>query len=542
MTVAAVIADMIYYRNADFRRRWRLADADGAAIDVTGWTFEFAVAAAPGAGDPEYLFPVAIDDAAEGRFSLDLPPAAVPAGEWAYEILSIDRALNRTIRQSGALSARDGVTQPLALPLAAPDGGMTVDFVSGLARQIGPRGPADPASRYESAVAAAIVVLPAGQILQTLKFIRTPRGRLVSASITRCEYDADGQPLGAHVERESENLFTFSGDAGHADWTRTAVAAAAGGDGPVDGLAMTRLTEDTSANIHAIGQRAPVVRATRYSMSCFARGGRGRGLALNMQTTIPSARAVFDLDAGTAQMVTGGELSGGVGTFFAGIETFAGGIHRCSMSGVAEAEIPGGGAHFRFALDHAGMFYSGDGVSGIDIWGMQLETGPPTSYIATVATPATREEDRIEIFPRHLVVGRTAGALRIEARHNGVPVGPASHYCTLATDDRHRTAFWQDQVNPSDIRWLVEDDTVQVNRRLAPATPGGFFTAAARLRQDDFAWSVDGGAVDTDDAGTMPDLTGGTLTLRGGDGDYHIRSLTYLPSAPDAAALRETTT
>ncbi len=535
MTVAAVIADMIYFRNADFRRRWRLADAGGSAIDVTGWTFEFAVAAAPGAGDPEYSFPVAIDDAAEGRFSLDLPPAAVPAGEWAYEILSIDRALNRTIRQSGALTARDGVTQPLALPLAAPDGGMTIDFVSGLARQIGPRGPADPASRYESASTSLVIIPPFSH-----KFVRTPRGQLVSGDSLRCEYDADGPPLGAHVERASENLFTFSGDAGHADWTRTAVAAAAGGDGPVNGLPMTRLTEDTSANIHAIGQRVTVGGGTRYSMSCFARGGRGRGLALTMEITLPAARAVFDLDAGTAQMVTGGEFTGGVGAFFASIETFAGGIHRCSLSGGVVGSILG--ANFLFALDHAGMFYSGDGVSGIDIWGMQLETGPPTSYIATVATPATREEDRIEIFPRHLVVGRTAGALRIEARHNGVPVGAASHYCTLATDDRHRTAFWQDQVNPSDVRWIVEDDTVQVNRRLAPATPGGFFTAAARLRQDDFAWSVDGGAVDTDDAGTMPDLTGGTLTLRGGDGDYHVRSLTYLPSAPDDAALRETTT
>ncbi len=135
MTVAAVIADMIYYRNADFRRRWRLADADGAPVDIGGWTFEFAVSAAAGQVWPDYSFDVAIDAAAEGRFSVTIPPNTVSAGEWLYEIVSTDATGARRIRQSGRFVARDGVTQPLA-----PIGGGSLNLNGGQPGGRGARG------------------------------------------------------------------------------------------------------------------------------------------------------------------------------------------------------------------------------------------------------------------------------------------------------------------------------------------------------------------------------------------------------------------
>ena len=521
MTVTATRADIIYFRNADYRRTFQLVGASGSPVDIGGWTFEFAVSAAAGEVWPDYSFDVAIDDAAEGRFSVTIPPNAVSAGEWLYEIVSTDATGKRRIRQSGRFVSRDGVTQPLA-PIGGANNGLTIDFAKGLARLafMAPN-----VNEFHGAPGGLLTYASPSR-----KYIRTRRGRLEAGTAVRCEFGADGEALGLHLERRSANLFTRSQDAAHNQWIKTGIVATAdGGRAPDGDGVMARLTEDAAGNVHRIHMAMSLTAGQRYSMSCFVRR-RGRDLAIRMPFSGGAGEAHFDLAAGEARVFSGAG-------FDAGMESFADGVWRCRISGVATETRS---RFFAFhVLSAAGPTYTGDGTSGLDIWGMQMEAGPTTSYIRTEAAAATRAADVLTLPIDRLPGGANGGTMRIEARQNGIPVTPTSEYWSMETDDRHRIYFWQDDIDPADVRWIVEDDTVQANRRLTPATPGGFFTAAARAHRDNFGWSVDGGAVDTDSGGTVPDLTGGTMRLAGDDGDYHVKSLAWIPSHLNDEIIRE---
>ena len=455
MTVTATRADIIYFRNADYRRTFQLVGASGSPVDIGGWTFEFAVSAATGQVWPDYSFDVAIADAAEGRFSVTIPPNAVSAGEWLYEIVSTDATGKRRIRQSGRFVSRDGVTQPLA-PIGGLAAGLTIDFAKGLARLAFP---AAPDKEFHGAPGGLLTYASPSR-----KYIRTRRGRLEAGTAVRCEFGADGEALGLHLERRSANLFTRSQDAAHNQWIKTRIVATAdGGRAPDGDGVMARLTEDAANNVHRIHMAMSLTAGTRYSMSCFV---RRRGARPRHQNAVRRRR-------GRGPFRPGGR--GGAGCLRRRIRRRHGELRRRRVA-LPDQRRGDRNAQQIFAFhafSGASLTYTGDGTSGLDIWGMQLEAGPTTSYIRTEAAAATRAADLLTLLIDRLAGGANGGTLRIEARQNGAPAA-TSRYWTMETDDRHRIYFWQDDIDPADVRWIVEDDTVQANRRLTPATPGGF--------------------------------------------------------------------
>jgi hypothetical protein len=152
------------------------------------------------------------------------------------------------------------------------------------------------------------------------------------------------------------------------------------------------LTENTSNTSHGISlantNLVSFVAGRRYTLSAYAKLGPGtRGLFIGFgnvafaSPTWPSAR--FNLVAGTVVFHNGsGGASGYVSNPAATIEPVGNGWYRCAVTATAVTTA----SDNIFVQLHNGTtnIYTGDGASGIYVWGLQLEESPaPGQYVKT---------------------------------------------------------------------------------------------------------------------------------------------------------------
>ena len=124
-------------------------------------------------------------------------------------------------------------------------------------------------------------------------------------------------------------------------------------------------------------------------------------------------RGTFDLTSGTFQVTASAT---------AAITSVGNGWYKCSITATATATASGTLGIFianSSAATLAAVTYTGNGYSGIYIWGAQLEAGAfATSYIPTVASQVTRAADTPTITGTNFSswYNQGEGALYVEAQ------------------------------------------------------------------------------------------------------------------------------
>jgi hypothetical protein len=192
--------------------------------------------------------------------------------------------------------------------------------------------------------------------------------------------------------------------------------------------------------------------------------------------------------------------------------------------------------------DNQTASYTGDGTSGIYIWGAQLEAGAfPTSYIPTTSAAATRAADSAVVTPISSFYNQSEGTLFGEAR--------------LARQASGFTPILFIGVSGSgvDIRYRATAAT-GFDVTVASAVEAGLSgesaisaNATARVigayKANDFAMVQNGGAAQSDSSGTLPSPVqlhvgsdGGTF-LNG-----HVRKIAYYPRRLSNTLLQQLTT
>jgi len=187
------------------------------------------------------------------------------------------------------------------------------------------------------------------------------------------------------------------------------------------------ITEDTAtSSVHRVIQSGLTVSAVSCTVSVYAKRANGtRNLEINANA-LTDARAVFDLGTGTV-----GEISSGT----AAIQSVGNGWYRCSVTGVSSGTTTSLFLQLATSTTASSSTYTGDGTSGIYLWGAQLEQSTTVGeYVKTTSTINSTPR-----FDHDPTTGESLGLLVEESRTNLVEYSEdfsqwADSNCAIDTD------------------------------------------------------------------------------------------------------------
>jgi hypothetical protein len=234
---------------------------------------------------------------------------------------------------------------------------------------------------------------------------------------------------------------------------------------------------------------------------------------------------VFDLTGGGS--IT--QSSAGASSLFTAVSrtivNAGNGWYRISMTATQPSR-----ASYAFALDFCTSptptlnaasgteSYFGDITKGVFVWGAQLETGSiPTSYIPTVASTVTRAAEVATLTGTNFSSWYNASAGTIYTLARGPAVLGGSQPNIWAFDDTPSTDYMIGRVTGTGTTatFFVSVSGSIVATIVSPTfTLKSTFAQASAYALNDFASTVNGGAVGTDTLGAVPVVNKASLGAR----------------------------
>lgn len=213
--------------------------------------------------------------------------------------------------------------------------------------------------------------------------------RTAASDVPRIDHDpVTGECKGLLIEEARTNLLTYSEQFDNtAAWyiTRSSITVNAV-TAPDGTLTADKLVENTdTSSSHYLYCRVNVTAGTTYTLSFYVKAAERTNVALQFwpnNAAFAYSNAFFNI--GTGVITNSAQVDS------ATIAPIGNGWHRISATKTATSTAL---ATISVALVSTGttIDYTGDGTSGIYVWGAQLEAGTiQTSYIPTGASQATR--------------------------------------------------------------------------------------------------------------------------------------------------------
>jgi hypothetical protein len=198
---------------------------------------------------------------------------------------------------------------------------------------------------------------------------------------------------------------------------------------------------DTSVRI----RRTVLLSAGVHTFSCFLKSGTDNFAFLEFSGFLGisgTSTAFFDLANGTTP------------TSGASIENYGNGWYRCSISATIDLLDTSGSVGFRVVPSiSTNSFPTVGDANGKSIlaWGAQLEAGSnATSYIPTVATAVTRNQDMISKTGISDLIGQTEGTLFVD--YNKAEIANSSGILELG-EVNNEIVIWQNTA--SQLRFFI---------------------------------------------------------------------------------------
>jgi hypothetical protein len=165
------------------------------------------------------------------------------------------------------------------------------------------------------------------------------------------------------LEKQSTNIMLYSEDLTQSNWTKANASITANNTTSPDGTQNAdKVVEDTANSAHGIYQSATITSGVSWTWSGFFKAaGRTKFRLYAQSASTPYVE--FNLSNGTI-ISTSGSVTGS-------IESMGNGWYRC----IATATTSGTTGYFNIAIADASgnVSYTGDGTSGLFVWGAQLE-------------------------------------------------------------------------------------------------------------------------------------------------------------------------
>lgn len=344
------------------------------------------------------------------------------------------------------------------------------------------------------------------------------------ANVPRLDYLGSSCPR-LLLEPQRTNLATYSEQFNNAAWTKQEVNVTANAAIAPDGTqSADNIVPTTVLGTHQIFSGA-LVSSSQCAMSVYAKAN-GYTTFHMLDRASGSNGAAFNLANGTVT-----NAGSGVGT----ITSVGNGWYRCT----AVATTTG----VRFYIPTPASNFTGDGTSGVLLWGAQVEAGAyATSYIPTLGAAVTRGADAASKTSASALIGQTEGTLYAEFTR--LNVGNA-------------VVLFQTNDGTSNNRAQIEISTS--GAAIGVALSGGALTCliigptlalgqthkvAISYKANDFKLYVNGVLAGTDTSGAVPvsmnriDLASELGTSYGG---VSVSQILNFPTALSSAQLAELT-
>jgi hypothetical protein len=250
----------------------------------------------------------------------------------------------------------------------------------------------------------------------------------VNANLPRFDYDPVTLACkGLLIEETRVNLLTYTEAFNGASWAPTnATVTADAVASPANTTTADKLIATAVSGIHRVfnTDAGNAVNGTTYTLSVYAKAGEYAFLRL-VATLYMTNGPVFDLSNGTIAS-TGG--------FTATITPAANGFYRCTATFTASGTNLLVAQILAFPTSSTAD-YVGNGTSGLNLWGAQLEAGAfATSYIPTTTTSLTRNADVVSMTgtnfsswyvsgPGTIIISTLLSALSTAAVQSSVNLG-----------------------------------------------------------------------------------------------------------------------
>jgi len=375
-------------------------------------------------------------------------------------------------------------------------------------------------------------------------------GLIQSAAVNEPRFDYDPVTLAARgllVEEQRVNQATYSDDLTNAAWTKIGSSISANAGTAPDGMTNAdKLVEDTANTNHTVF--GVIITATTLTTSVYVKAAGRTNIIMRHYNADDDVVAVnFDLSAGVASktFTAGATFS----NFSYSITPVGNSWYRCTVtstrsSGTTYSAIVDlsntNNPTFRGGGDCS---YTGDGSSGVLLWGFQVEAGSfATSYIPTVAASVTRSAD-------------VASVNTLSPWWNATESTIYSEFDTFSTNDAFPYALGVINTDEIDVyrigssgnvlTLMFASSSLQNNSTIATATSlNATIKAAYAVKANDLAGSANGGAAVTDTSATLPSVSTLYLGARSngtGPLNGHLRRLAVYPRRLTNAQLQALT-
>lgn len=327
-----------------------------------------------------------------------------------------------------------------------------------------------------------------------------------NAKIYQGLWDAVG-PKSMLIEEQRTNLLTYSQDFSNAAWTKDGVTISANIiSAPDNSTTATLVTPTTALALHAILQ-SPLYTGT-YTASIYVKPNGYTNFSI-----VNGAQAIGVDFSGIGTTNTISNFGSGTGTITPSINGWY--LLTATLPNLSAATI-------RFFVNSRAN-YTGDGTSGVYVWGAQLEAGSfATSYIPTVASQVTRAADQASMTGTNFSswYNQSAGSFYVDAdcaKDNSVIIDASNNATSNRnTITRASSTSFTDQVTSGSSSQATMTPTT-VNWANMNKVMVGYAA-------NDFAAVGNGGAVSTDTNGSVPV----SLSQLNIGGDYAATAALYL--------------
>jgi hypothetical protein len=299
------------------------------------------------------------------------------------------------------------------------------------------------------------------------------------------------------LEPQRTNVATYSEQFDNVAWSKLNATVTANNTTSPDGTQNAdKFVENNGTGTKWIYNVPTVTSGSVYTYSVFAKKGERDFIYINAYSN-GNFRAWFNLNTGTIGTTDIGAT--------AKIENYGNGWYRCSVTFTASAGVQ----FYLLGVSNANNVenYTGNGTSGIYIWGAQNELGSySTSYIPTTTASATRIADACSKTGISSLIGQTEGTIYAEIKVTQL-LGALSRYIFHISDgtanNRIYMAFSGASSNILRGR-IFNGGTLQCTIDTSTITTTGTYKLALGYKNNDIVFYLNGVQIGVDTSATIP--------------------------------------